>query len=434
MNDKKIVKNIGISMIMKPISMLLTLVYTPMALSFLGDKKYGVWTIILNIISWINIFDIGIGNGLRNRLAESFTNKDYRSIQIYVSTAYMGTSILSLIFCFIINLIWQEFNLCQFFNLIVEDENVNYVIQLSVVFVCINFILSLSKTSAYAVQKSGVISIANVIGQCMQIIILYVVSKIFNQSLIAVAFMYGIASLIENIVLYIYLTRDNKFLVPHINLVQIKYMKSMLTLGIGFFVMQISSVVLNTTDNLLISNLYGSAEVTPYSMVYRVFYMAVTIHSIILMPMWSAYTEAAAKYDYVWIRKTLRKINQITIFFVIMVIFAVFLFEPFAEIWLGRRLEYGTTLIVTVAVYMVAQMFANNYSSFLCGIGHIKVSTILATGSAIINIPLSVFFARSLDMRLSGIIMGSLCVMAVSTVMLPIVSYKWLKDREEIDG
>lgn len=76
MNNKRIIKNIGISIIMKPISMLLTFIYTPLFLAYLGDEKYGVWAIIMNVVSWINYFDIGIGNGLRNRLAESVAKND----------------------------------------------------------------------------------------------------------------------------------------------------------------------------------------------------------------------------------------------------------------------------------------------------------------------------------------------------------------------
>lgn len=434
MNNKNIVKNIGLSMIMKPISMLLSFVYTPMALAFLGEEKYGVWAIILNIVTWINIFDIGIGNGLRNRLAESYAKQDYDSAKKYVATAYAGTTILSLTFCIIINCVWNCFGLSSFFNLEVPDENVNAAIAISVVFVCVNFIVSLSKTSAYAVQKSGAISVTSAIGQVLQIIILYVISRIYTQSLIAVAVMYGLASVIESFLLYFYIVKDRSYLIPHIKNIDVRCMKSMMTLGIGFFVMQICSVILNTTDNLLISNLFGSAEVTPYSMVYKFFYTFVTVHSIILMPMWSAYTEAATKGDIDWIKRTLRKINLITLVFSFGVIIAIFVFEPFAAIWLGKKLVYGNTLIIIVAVYMIAQMFANNYSSFLCGVGYIKVSSLLAVVGAVINIPLSVLFAKYLNMRLSGIILGSLCVMAISSICLPIVSHCWLKKNEEIQG
>ena len=165
MNNKRIIKNIGVSMIMKPISMLLSLVYTPLALAFLGEAKYGIWAIILNIVSWINYFDIGIGNGLRNRLAEAIALDDKEDAQKYVSTAYIGTSVLSLVFCVLISLVWNIFGLTDFFKLKVADENTNLIIFISVLFVCINFVLSLSKTSAYAIQQPGIISIVGIAGQ-----------------------------------------------------------------------------------------------------------------------------------------------------------------------------------------------------------------------------------------------------------------------------
>ena len=431
MNNKRIIKNIGISMVMKPISMLLSLVYTPLALAFLGDAKYGIWVIILNIVSWINYFDIGIGNGLRNKLAEAIALDDKKSAQKYVSTAYLGTTLISVVFCIVVTLIWNILGLSKFFNLTVADENTNLIIFISVFFVSVNFVLSLSKTSAYAIQQPGIISVVSVIGQVFQIAIVFIISRIFNQSLFAIAIMYGIVSLFDSVVIYGIVTRKHPYLIPRVSNARKEYMKPLLTLGAGFFVLQICSLVLNTTDNLLISNLYGSAEVTPYSMVYKVFNMVVQIHAIIIMPMWSAYTEAATRKDMVWIRKTMRRINLITALLSVGVIIGIFLFEPLAAIWLQKRLVYGKPLIITVAIYMIAQMIGNNYSSFLCGVGHIKVSTIISAIGAIMNIPLSIFFAQSCNMKLAGIILGSLVVMMISVIVLPIVTYRWLNGKEK---
>lgn len=431
MNNKRILKNIGVSMLMKPINMVLSLVYTPLALAFLGEAKYGIWAIILNIISWINYFDIGIGNGLRNKLAEAITLDDKESARKYVSTAYIGTSLISICFCILVTLVWNILGLSDFFKLTLEDENTNLIIFISVFFVCVNFVLSLSKTSAYAIQQPGIISVVGVIGQVLQIAIVLVISRIFNQNLLAIAIMYGLVSLFDSIIIYLIITKKRPYLRPKFSIASREYMKPLLTLGAGFFVLQICSLVLNTTDNLLISNLYGSAEVTPYNVVYKVFYMVVQIHAIIIMPMWSAYTEAATRRDMAWIRKTIKRINLITILFSLGVVVGIFVFEPFAAIWLHKRLEYGNSLIVIVAVYMIAQMIGNNYSSFLCGVGHIKISTIVAGIGAVLNIPLSIFFAQNCNMKLAGIILGSLSVMMISVIVLPVVSYKWLQQKDK---
>lgn len=434
MNNKNILKNIGIAMFMKPISMLLSLVYTPMALAFLGDARYGVWAIILNIISWISIFDIGIGNGMRNRLAEAYAENNQEEAQAYVSTAYMATAIMSIVFFIIINVLWNFLHLSDFFQLNVPGENTNLVISVSVFFVCVNFVLSLSKTAAYSIQKSGATSVTGSIGQAFQIVVLFVLSRCMRQSLLAVAIMYGSVSLVESLLLYGYITKGKPYLKPKLSKIKAHHMKSMMTLGIGFFIMQISSLVLNTTDNLLISRLFGSSEVTPYSIVYKVFYMFVTVHGIIIMPMWSAYTEAATRGDITWIRNTMKKINIITLFLSAGTVVAIFLFEPFAAVWLGKKFDYDMSLIVTVASYMIIQMIANNYSSFLCGIGHIKISTYLAAVEAILNIPLSVFFAKYCNMGLTGIILGSFCVMVINAVTLPIISHRWINAYKGREG
>lgn len=427
MNNKSIIKHIGISMLVKPIGMLLLFAYTPLALSFLGDEKYGVWAIILNIISWINYFDIGIGNGLKNKLAESFSKNDDETSQSLVSTAYFATGIISFVFCIIMVIIWNVFGLSDFFDLNVEGDNVNLVVTVSIFFVCINFILSLSKAIMYAIQKSGFISVVSVIGQALQLIVLWIMSHFMKESLMAIAVLYGCISLVDNIILKILINRKYLFLIPHVKGINFKYFKPLMSLGIGFFVIQICTLVLNTTDNLLISNLFGAAEVTPYDLVYKVFYMFVQAHGIIIMPMWSAYTAAIAQNDLNWIKKTMKKINIATGLLSAGVVVCVFLFEPFAAIWLGKKLDYGKDLIIIVALYMILQMIYNNYSSFLCGAGEIKVNSILALIGAVINIPLSVFFADTLKMRLAGIILGSLMVMLMNVAILPVVTHRWFK-------
>lgn len=429
MNDRRILQNIGISMVMKPISILLSFVYTPLLLGFLGVEKYGVWVIIMNIISWINYFDIGIGNGLKNKLAEAIALEDTKTAKRFVSTAYLGTFIISVAFFIIISLLWKLLNLSVFFKLTIEKENIDGVVIISILFVCINFVLSLSKTTAYALQKPGIISVIGVIGQGLQIIGICIVSKIWQQNLMAIALLYGFISLVDSFVLFFIVSRNRSYLRPSVSDIDKQCLKPLLTLGAGFFIMQISTLILNTTDNLLISNLYGSAEVTPYSVVYKVFYMSIQIHAIIIMPMWSAYTAAAVNNDYTWMKKTLKKVNLITLFFSVCVLIGVLVFEPFAKYWLHKELEYGKPLIILVALYMIIQMFANNYSSFLCGVGDIKVSTIIAVISAVLNIPLSIVFANAFHMRLSGIILGSFVVMMISFIALPVVTKRWFRQR-----
>ena len=59
-----------------------------MTLGYLNSYEYGIWLTLNSILMWINSFDIGLGNGLRNRLAEAVAKNDLSLGRIYVSTTF----------------------------------------------------------------------------------------------------------------------------------------------------------------------------------------------------------------------------------------------------------------------------------------------------------------------------------------------------------
>ena len=72
--------------------------------------------------------------------------------------------------------------------------------------------------------------------------------------------------------------------------------------------MQIAAVVVFTTDNLIITQLFGPAQVAPYSIALKYFNIAQMGFSIIITPFWSAFTEAYTKNDYAWIKNNIKRL------------------------------------------------------------------------------------------------------------------------------
>lgn len=86
LDTKNVKKNIGLNILMKPVAMILSFVYVPLALSYLGDERYGVWATISSFVSWLSLCDIGIGNGLKNNLSVSIAEGDKKRSKKLVST------------------------------------------------------------------------------------------------------------------------------------------------------------------------------------------------------------------------------------------------------------------------------------------------------------------------------------------------------------
>ena len=94
-------KNIWGTVLIKGLSVPVSLLIVPVTINYINSEMYGIWLTLTSIVGWIGFFDIGFGNGLRNKLAETIAQGDYHKGKCYISTTY---ACLILIF-FVVGLI-----------------------------------------------------------------------------------------------------------------------------------------------------------------------------------------------------------------------------------------------------------------------------------------------------------------------------------------
>lgn len=89
-------------MIFKGGTILISLILVPMTLSYLNPYEYGIWLTLSSTLAWIYTFDIGLGNGLRNKLTEALALNDLKLARIYVSTSFFFVIGISYRYLFIV--------------------------------------------------------------------------------------------------------------------------------------------------------------------------------------------------------------------------------------------------------------------------------------------------------------------------------------------
>lgn len=96
-----VMKNSFATAIIQGGSLLVSFAMTPAFIRYFGNQTVlGIWYKLLSVISWIVNFDLGIGNGLRNRLAVSYSEGNEKESKELISSAYTCFGLL--IFCLII--------------------------------------------------------------------------------------------------------------------------------------------------------------------------------------------------------------------------------------------------------------------------------------------------------------------------------------------
>ena len=157
-------RNILQSMFYKALGILVGFAYFPISLSYLGEEKFGIFLVMISMVDWFSEFDIGIGNGLRNRLGEAMADKNDEAAKGFVSTAYFalgsifsGIAIIAIGFSFIIP--WAEW--------LGVDSTLDRQIMILAVMMfgafAINFIGAMIHQIFYALQQTGIVNLFDLI-------------------------------------------------------------------------------------------------------------------------------------------------------------------------------------------------------------------------------------------------------------------------------
>lgn len=375
-SEKNVRKNMILSTVYRALSMVISYLYVPVVLAYLGEVKYGVWTTILNVLSWITYFDIGIGHGLRNKLAENLDREGNEiKCRKYVSSAYFafGLIVLCAMCGFSVAAIFVNWN--SIFGVSKDNvsDNLTCVMCISVIFMCINFLLSLCKSIYYALQKNSAVGLMGVLQQSLMLMGVLYLSVTSEASLLKVAIFYGLSDFIVEILFTLILTRKSEVFVPSLKFVSKEETKSTTNLGMLFFISQISALILFTTDNLIISHFIGPAEVTSYSLVNKLYTAGTAVFAMLVTPYWSRTSVAKSHNDYRLIKKGIHEMQCLLGLGIVGVLVLMVIFKPLARVWLQKELDYAPGLIPLMAVYAIIYMWNAVYSQVANGLSLMRV-------------------------------------------------------------
>ena len=87
-DERNLLINIGLAFAVKGVAMLISLFSMPLYIKYFDNNEaLGLWYTILSMLTWIAICDLGLGNGLRNRLTEALAVGDSKKSKELVEGA-----------------------------------------------------------------------------------------------------------------------------------------------------------------------------------------------------------------------------------------------------------------------------------------------------------------------------------------------------------
>lgn len=419
--SKTLKKNVVIMMLIKGLSFLISFLYVPLLYNALDTNSYGVWLTLTSLVSWVAMFDIGLGNGLRNKLTESLALGKIDLAKKYVSTAYVYITIL--VSCLIV-VFYIVRDFVSWDSVLNATEIDLFTIQklVSIVYTtfCVRFALNLINSVMLAMQQPAMSSGLALAEQMVAYIIVFTLVKIYNvTSLLVLGTVISVVPIMILIAttLILFLTKY-RHISPSITCSEYSKAKDILSLGVRFFIIQIGTLILFQSNNLIITHVVGNEAVVEYNIAYKYMHILIMAFNIIVTPIWSATTDAYVREDFNWIKSANKKLVIITILMSVVGFVMLMCSSWFYKVWIrDSYVDIPFSVSAILYLYMVAMMMYGCYGYFINGFGHLRMQMIVTVVLSVLY-PVCAIYAG----KVAGI-EGVLLVFTVTTF----VSYLWSK-------
>lgn len=416
-------KNIVASFLVKGWTATVQLLMVPLTLCCLGAYENGVWLTISSLLLWIDNLDIGLGNGLRNKLAESLATGDTAGARSAVSsTLAMLVGIILPVTVLLVCAIAAT-DTYQFLNAAPSQvSHLDLTLILSVVFVCSTFVFKFIGNFYMGLQLPAVSNLLVSAGQTLALICTGVLYLSGSHSLLLVAVVNTAAPFLVYLASYPITFHRYPQLRPSWHSVSRECMKSLAGLGVKFFILQVLGIVLFMSTNIVISRLFSPEMVTPYQVAYRYFLVLQLVFTIVCGPYWSATTDAYHRGDFEWIRQSNRTLNRLTAFIVALAVVMVIISQPVFALWIGDKVCIPTDMTCIVALYVLILTISMRYSYVLNGFGALRLQLIFTFNAALLYIVL-VLVASRFTHSINALL-AVMCVVHLPGLVVNIIQYR----------
>jgi O-antigen/teichoic acid export membrane protein len=396
----------------------LTLISLPLALRYLGAERYGIWATVASVSVWINLLDLGIANSLTNLVARAYAQGSQKAAARAFSNALALTCAAAVAAGCIFVFIWQRVKWVELFNASPALwQEVRWTVLVAAFLMLAGLPLNLTGKVLAGYQELHIYNQSVAAGAVCNLAGLGL--GIAERASMPVLFLFsfgGTSAVSCGLLLWLVL-RHKPWMLPRRALLHRPTSSALLNSGWSFFLIQVAAVVVFSSDNIIVSHYLGAAQVTPYSVTWRLVGFAAVLQSLLFTALWPAYTEAHARGDVGWIRRTYRKTMQTTLalnFGCALVLVCVG--RPLIRHWAGAAAVPSRPLLLAMACWSVVGGLTMVQSCLLAALNRTRAQALLSVIACCVNLTISILLVTRIGSL--GVILGTL-VSYLTVLVIP---------------
>jgi O-antigen/teichoic acid export membrane protein len=400
----------------------ISLVSVPVAVRYLGNEGYGLLTVVVSVVGWIQFSNLGLGLGLQNALTEQVALDNRKAQQELVSTTFFALLAIAVLLILTVIIAFPLIDWTRVFPL----PTARFAHALPrVIAVALGCFISTTMWGfiqpIYAArQELHVYNLQSLIASMAGLIgLLFAVH--LQSGLVGVAISnIGITSAFTAVFgLWTIYGRGLRELYPRWSNVTAAAWRKIYRTGIGFLLLQVCAVAVFQSDAFIISRFLPVDMVTPYSVGQRAFAQLIGVLGLVTASLWPAFGNAKALGDVSWMQRTYRKLILYSMSVYAAVFFGLAIFgNTIFSLWVGKHAAPSTLLVCAIGFNYLLILWTNNYALLLNALGVIRKQVIILSVQAVVALGLNIYLVQRLG-TIGMAIGGSLAYLSISVWYLP---------------
>ncbi len=403
------------------VSMAGTFVTIPLVLGELGATRFGLFVLVTQLATLLVFSDLGLGNGLITALARSRADGDHKRSRELVSSTW---ALLLLVAAGGGALFAVAFPLVSWAAALGVDDVGSGSVAASVLVFGVLFLVgvpaSIAQKVHLACQEGLQANAWQTLGAVLTIAgTLVCVARSASVPWFVAAAVGG--SVVAGLANTAWLFGHHPELRPSNRYVNRARTLFVANSGVLFLLLGVAGAVAYQTDALVISHVLAPADVTTYSLALRLFAIPGLAVSFVLAPLWPAFSDAFARDDYVWIRRSVRRavlwgagVN------IPAALVLVLLGQRLVDLWVGPgEVAMPSMLLLSFGLWTAINTISGPLAMLLNGAHVVRFQVVCAISMALVNLPLSIVLTQWVGV--AGPILGSAIAQSACIVVPSLV-------------
>ena len=431
MRSKSSAKNLVVALIGQAFGLIISFIARIIFVKFLSDEYLGLNGLFTNLLTMLSLVELGVGSALVYSLYKPLADGDNEKVKSLMDLYRKAYNIIGGV-VLIIGILFIPF----YRYLISEVPSISHLDFIYILFVlntAISYFYSYKRSLIICDQKRYIATIYRYVFYFLlnvfQIMVLFLTHNYILYLITQVVFTW-----LENICISIKADR----MYPYLKDKNIKKLdkKELNTISKNVRAMlfhKIGGVVVNSTDNILISKLVGLIAVGMYSN----YYLITSALDTITAQFFNAITASVGNLGACTNSKKVKETFNTTFFlnyliYGVITVCLLILFNPFIEVWLGKKylFDFGVVLVITICFYLKG--IRKTCLTFKDALGLFWQDRYKPIIESIINLVASIILG--IKYGVLGIFMGTIISTVTTSLWIePYILYKYYFKENIID-